>query len=141
RNGNLCDGRLAGGGKDFDTIHGAIGYEKMFVGGVVDDMTMVRLTKRIVGSGNRVGPRISGARKRGTHGALNGESKAGRMRKCAAGALHGDCKTSGSRICGGAEDNGSARARGNAERTLGVRSDADRKSAKHHLDCAGKAIH
>src|SRR5436190_102997 len=53
----------------------------------------------------------------------------------------GDCKTSGSRICGGAEDNGSARARGNAERTLGVRSDADRKSAKHHLDCAGKAIH
>src|SRR5207245_7693262 len=50
---DLGDRRLAGGGKNIDTIHGAIGYEKMLVGEVVGDMAMMRLTKRIVGSGNR----------------------------------------------------------------------------------------
>ena len=49
RNGNLCDGRLAGGGKDFDAIHGAIGNEEMFVRGVVSNVAMVRLAERIVG--------------------------------------------------------------------------------------------
>ena len=61
-NVDLGNARLVDAGEDFDAIHGAIGDEDVFVSGVVDDVTMMRLTGGVVEGGDRVGARVSGAR-------------------------------------------------------------------------------
>jgi hypothetical protein len=73
-------GKLDGGGEDFDTIHRAVGDEKMLVDGVVDDVAVVRFAGRIVGSGGGIGSGIGTARAIGDYGLLDGKRKCGGMR-------------------------------------------------------------
>jgi hypothetical protein len=72
--------KLSGRGKDFDTIHGAIGDEEMLVDGVVDDVAVVRFAGRIVGSGGGIGSGIGSAREICDYGLLDGKPECGGMR-------------------------------------------------------------
>ena len=73
-------GKLGGGGKNFDTIHGAIRDEEVLVDGVVDDVAVVRFAGRLVGRGGGIGSGIGRAREIGHYGLLDGKLECGGMR-------------------------------------------------------------
>ncbi len=78
--GDLRHSRLVRRGEDFDAIHGAIGDEDMFVGGVVGDAAMPGFAGRIIEYGDGVGARVGRSRQQRGGRCLHGEGESGGVR-------------------------------------------------------------